>query len=470
MSGWLGRSPLPGRLFWRVYLNGLLLLLLVAIAVASVGAALRHVPAGGGHNPERFAAYAAERVAELRRDPAALEGELRRVRETFGAEVTVYGAGGVLATNVEPPLPPLDERDRSQLSAHAALRRGHHGAFRVRGRHFTFAAPVPGEPGAYVLLSGSFPLPSLLRATSLIMAILLALALASIPLARAIASPLERLGRAVRAFGAGDLTARARLRARGEVAEVAGAFDQMADRIEALLRGERELLANVSHELRTPLARIRVALDLAAEGDHERARRYLAEIGADLGELERLLEDVLTAARLDLSAGREGGSLPLRKERLDARALVTLAAERFRGDHPGRALEVSVEGELPPIDADPALLRRALENLLDNARKYSDAGEAIALSARADQRGVSVEVRDRGIGLDPADLEKIFTPFFRSDRSRARGTGGVGLGLALTKRVVEAHGGSISVESEPGRGTAMRFTVPAAAGAAPRES
>jgi two-component system OmpR family sensor kinase len=297
------------------------------------------------------------------------------------------------------------------------------------------------------------------------MAVLLALALASIPLARAISSPLERLGRAVRAFGAGDLAARARLSARGEVGEVAGAFDQMADRIEALLRGEKELLANVSHELRTPLARIRVALDLAAEGDHERARRCLSEIGADLSELERLVEDVLTAARLDLSEGREGGPLPLRKERVDARALVALAAERFREAHPERALEVSVEGGLPPIDADPALLRRALENLLDNARKYSDAGEAIALSARADPRGVSVEVRDRGIGLDPADRERIFTPFFRSDRSRARGTGGIGLGLALVKRVVEAHGGSITAESAPGRGTAMRFTVPAAADA-----
>ena len=461
MTGRPVRSPLPGRLFWRVYLNGLLLLLLVAIAVAAVGAALRHVPAGGGRNPERFAAYAAERVAELRGDPPALERELRRVRETFGAEVTVYRAGGVLATNVEPPLPPLDGRDRPHLSTPADLRPGHHGAFRVHRRHFTFAAPVPDDPDVYVLLSGSFPLPSLLRVTSLLMAVLLALAVASIPLARAISSPLERLGRAVRAFGAGDLTARARLRARGEVGEVAGAFDQMADRIEALLRTEKELLANVSHELRTPLARIRVALDLAAEGDHDRARRCLAEIGADLGELERLVEDVLTAARLDLAEGREGAPLPLRKEIVDARALVMLAAERFRRENPERALELSVQGELPPLDADPALLRRALENLLDNARKYSDVGQAITLSARADARGVSVEVRDRGIGLDAADLERIFTPFFRSDRSRARGTGGIGLGLALAKRVVEAHGGSITAESEPGRGTAMRFTVPA---------
>jgi len=268
----------------------------------------------------------------------------------------------------------------------------------------------------------------------------------------------------VRAFGAGDLSARARLRERGEVGEVAEAFDQMADRIQALLRTEKELLANVSHELRTPLARIRVALDLAAEGDLERSRRYLAEIGADLDELTQLVEDVLTAARLDLAAGRDPGTeLPLRRERVDGRELVLRAAERFRAAHPERELEVAVDPQLPALDADPALLRRVLDNLLDNARKYSDDGARITLAARWEDRALSVEVVDGGIGLDEADLARLFTPFFRSDRSRARGTGGVGLGLALAKRVVEAHGGRITAESAPAKGMRVRFSVPAAA-------
>ena len=106
------------------------------------------------------------------------------------------------------------------------------------------------------------------------------------------------------------------------------------------------------------------------------------------------------------------------------------------------------------------LLRRVLDNLLDNARKYSDADRPIAVAARARDGMVEVEVRDRGIGLDPGDLARLFTPFFRSDRSRARGTGGVGLGLALAKRVVEAHGGRISAESGPGEGMRVRFSVP----------
>jgi signal transduction histidine kinase len=444
---------LPARLFWRVYLNGLLLLVLVALSVFAVGAALGR--SGLPHNPRRFVEYAALRIGDLRGDRDELARELARVRETFDADVTVYQGGSVLASNVDPPLAPLPPEEEARL-----LR----GALVASHRHFTSAARIAGEPPAYVLLKGNPHAPSLLRGASFIGAVLLALVIASIPLARAIAAPLEKLGRAVREFGGGDLSARARLSARGEVGEVALAFDQMADRIQALLRTEKELLANVSHELRTPIARIRVALDLAAEGDLERSRRYLAEIGADLDELTQLVDDVLTAARLDLAAGREpGAELPLRRERVDGRELVLRAAERFRAAHPGRELEVSVEPELPALDADPALLRRVLDNLLDNARKYSDDGGRITLAARPEQGALSVEVADGGIGLDEADLARLFTPFFRSDRSRARGTGGVGLGLALAKRVVEAHGGRIAAESVPGKGTRVRFSVPAAA-------
>ncbi|GEJ59016.1 sensor histidine kinase [Anaeromyxobacter diazotrophicus] len=446
-------ARLPFRLFWRVYLNGLLLLVLVALAVAGVAEALGREPAG--RSPERFAAYAAARVSELRSEPAALDRELRRLHEAFGARMTYYRGELAVAASDEERLEPLGPDQRPRLAQ---------GAFKVPGRRFTMAAPVPGEPGAYLILTGHVPQHSLLRGASFLTAVLLALALASIPLARAIASPLERLGRAVRAFGAGDLGARARLAAGGEVGEVAQAFDHMADRMQALVRSEKELLANVSHELRTPLARIRVALEMAEEGDLARSRRYLGEIGADLAELSRLVDDVLTAARLELAEDRGASAeLPLRRERADSRDLVLRAAERFQAAHPGRALALEVEETLPEVLADPALLRRVLDNLLDNAGKYSDADRPIVLSARQRDGALEVEVRDRGIGIDAADLPRLFTPFFRTDRSRARGTGGVGLGLALAKRVVEAHGGRIAVESVPGVGTAVRFSVPRAA-------
>jgi signal transduction histidine kinase len=118
---------------------------------------------------------------------------------------------------------------------------------------------------------------------------------------------------------------------------------------------------------------------------------------------------------------------------------------------------------LPALEGDQALLQRAVDNLLDNARKYSEADQPVALRASAGDGRLVVEVQDRGIGIDPADLPKLFTPFFRTDRSRSRASGGVGLGLAMAKRIVEAHGGTISAESRSNAGTTFRVTLPVTA-------
>ena len=445
------RRPHP-RLFWRVYLNGLLLLVLVGVALAVVGSLV-----GRGQmvrSPERLARYAAEQAAEFRGDPDRLASELRRASEAFGVELAVYGySGEMLAAGGDGAPAPIPEADRAQLGA---------GPVHLGPSRLAWAARLPGEPPAYVVMAApprSFPLS---RAAASLAALLVALAVASIPLARAIARPLERLTQAARRLGGGDLSARSGVRGGGEVGELSRAFDEMAGRIEALVRSEKELLANVSHELRTPLSRIRVALDLAEEGEVTQARRYVEEIRLDLAELEQLLEDVLTTARLDLAGGRAGAELPLRRERIPAAEVVASARARFEARHPGRELSVRVEGALPILDADPVLFRRALDNLLDNAAKYSEPPSPVLLSARAAGGALEVEVRDEGIGIDAADLPKVFTPFFRSDRSRTRGTGGVGLGLALARRIVDAHGGTIAAESAPGKGTVLRARIPAA--------
>ena len=178
------------------------------------------------------------------------------------------------------------------------------------------------------------------------------------------------------------------MRRRDELGQVAEAFDEMAERITHLLRSQKELLANVSHELRTPLSRIRVALDLANEGDATLARESLADIAEDLNELERLVQDVLTAARLDLATGQTPGATPpLRLERVEAQTLVDKAAARFRSARPEHRLEVHVDGTLPVLEADPVLLRRALDNLLDNAGKYSEPHTTVRLHARPLEHG-----------------------------------------------------------------------------------
>ncbi len=423
-----------GPLFWRIYLHGVMLLVLVGLAVAAVGFALRRGAEWGPGGPP--ARYAADRIAELTGDPAGLERELARVKEAFGVEASVYAADGrLLATSAPEPEP-----------VPAPRAGGHRFAWNVRLRDggTVVVHSAPHDPARGLFFIG---------------AVLVALALASFPLARSIAAPVERLTVAARALGEGDLSARANVRARGELGELGRAFDEMAARLEALVKGERELLANVSHELRTPLARIRVALELAAEGDLERARRYLGEIGQDLAELDGLVEDVLAAARLEV---RGAAALRVDDRPVDLGAVAREAADRFRASHEGRALELDVAAGLPPLRGDAALLRRLVANLLDNAAKYSEPPSPVALSVRPDGGGAVLEVRDRGIGIAPEDLPRLFTPFFRTDRSRARGTGGTGLGLALAKRIAEAHGGDVSAASGAGEGTTFRVRLPAA--------
>jgi signal transduction histidine kinase len=283
--------------------------------------------------------------------------------------------------------------------------------------------------------------------------------------ARSLARPLQRLTEAARAFGAGRLDVRADMKRSDEIGEVAKAFDDMATRIGKLLQTERELLANVSHELRTPLARIRVALDLANEADPRDVVASIGEIAQDLAELERIVDDVLASARLalDASAPASHPTMLVRAERLDTHALLERSASRFQAAHPDRPLEVRLAKGLPEVIADAVLLRRVIDNLLDNAHKYTEEpAKPITLEARRDGNEVVIEVQDHGIGIDEADLERLFEPFFRADRSRTRATGGLGLGLALARRVVDAHGGTIGFTSEVGEGTVVRVRLPAA--------
>lgn len=276
--------------------------------------------------------------------------------------------------------------------------------------------------------------------------------------ARWIVRPIERLSQATRAIGDGDLTARSGVHRDDEIGELGEDIDEMAQRIERLVASERELLANVAHELRTPLSRIGVALDLAAEGDATRARASLEDIAVDVAELEAIVDDILTAARFALGKAE----LQLRKTTVAPSSIANTAAERLRARHPDRPLALNIDPVLPEIDVDPVLFRRVVDNLLENAHKYTpDGASEIKLAVRQVADLVVFEVEDHGVGIAAEDLPNVFSAFFRAERSRSRETGGVGLGLTLARRIADAHGGTVSLESELGHGTKARLMIPA---------
>ena len=362
-------------------------------------------------------------------------------------------AGRLLGSNSDAPVAPLSAVDRARLDESGAPHlRLSHGTFAAR-----FAAP-DGRSGYGVLVDPNPPQqPPVLLAAVIALGLLSAAALL---FARSLARPLRRLAGAARRFAAGDFTARVQLARRDEVCQVAAAFDELADRVQALLRAQRELLANVSHELRTPLARLRVGLDIAAEADPAVAQAELAGLGEDIVALERLVGDVLAVATLDLASLRADAASPLHLETLDLADLCRRAAARCTANS-GHHLQVDVPPQLV-LEGDWTLLRRVVDNLIENARKYSNPGTDIILAlAHAGARAV-LTVRDHGIGIAPADLPHIFTPFFRADRSRTRRTGGVGLGLTLAQHIVVAHGGSIDIASDPGHGTTVTVSLPVA--------
>ena len=380
----------------------------------------------------------------------------------------------------EPPVSPRTEETRfliDEIAAHAPNRDALEARLRELNVRTGVAVELRDRLGAVVASSGPVTGPRTFTAdwsggtasikmpafqppaggpVFAIAAILVLVGISAVLTAMWLGRPLASLSATARQLGAGDLSARADLRRNDELGDVAEAFNEMAVRIEELVRGQRELLANVSHELRTPLARIRVALDLAAEGSAQDAAASLSGIAGDLAELERLTNDILTSARLEISSAAP----PLRVERTPAKDLIEASVVRFREARPERSLRIEDATAGAQFDVDRMLLRRALDNLLDNAAKYSE-GE-IVLHAKTEPGSLTLEVRDKGAGISPADQKRLFMPFFRADRSRARKTGGLGLGLLLARRIVEAHHGTLEIASQPGEGTVAKIRVPTA--------
>ena len=277
---------------------------------------------------------------------------------------------------------------------------------------------------------------------------------------RRLATPLGDLVDAAGRIEEGDYGARVRERGPREVRSLARAFNAMSARLESTDRERRTFLADVSHELRTPLSVIRGQVEAIEDGVYPADEEHLAPVREATAALERLIDDLRTLALA------ESGSLTLAREPVDLGVLAheSLAAFRATADAAGVALRVEAPTDLPSVRADPARIRGVLGNLLANALRHTPSGGTVTLvvGAGATSQGsgtrperVEVTITDTGPGIAPELLPRVFDRFVKGE-----GSAGSGLGLAIARDVVAAHGGTIEAESEPGKGTTIRFWLP----------
>jgi two-component system phosphate regulon sensor histidine kinase PhoR len=221
----------------------------------------------------------------------------------------------------------------------------------------------------------------------------------------------------------------------------------------------RDFVSNVSHELRTPLAALKALTETLQEGaleDLPAARQFLGRMETEIDTLTQMVQELLELSRI------ESGKVPLQLKSTAPDQLIRLAIERMslQADRAGLEMKSSCPADLPPVLVDVDRMEQVLANLLHNAIKFTPPGGELTLSARRENDRVVFQVADTGVGIAPVDLERIFERFYKADR--ARSGGGTGLGLSIARHLVEAHGGRIWAESEPGKGSIFYFSLPIA--------
>jgi signal transduction histidine kinase len=285
-------------------------------------------------------------------------------------------------------------------------------------------------------------------------------------LSSALTDRIRLINQAAQAISRGELDVRIEPQGRDEMAELARTFNEMAVQLRAVERkqGEldnlrRDLIAWVSHDLQTPLASMRAIVEALADGvveDEETKQRYLATIQKDIRELSELIDDLFQMTQLD------AGGLALDRDQSSLVDLLSDTLESFRAlaSQQEVVLTASMAPELDFVYMDTRLIGRVLNNLIGNALRHTRPGGRVQVTAERIAGMVSIKVADSGEGIDQEDLPYIFDRFYRGEKSRSRRTGGAGLGLAISRGIVEAHGGEINVESNPGGGSTFCFTLP----------
>ena len=263
--------------------------------------------------------------------------------------------------------------------------------------------------------------------------------------------PVRRLIRAAGALADGDYSVRVEPTGSRSMRSVVASFNDMATRLESADEQRRRLLADLSHELRTPLTVVRGEIEAMLDGVHEPSPDELAALIGEVAVMERLLDDLRTLSLL------EAGVLDLHPEPTDLAALVDDVADahRRRATELGVVVEVAVAPEVPEVVVDPVRMREVLSNLAVNALRAMPDGGVLTLGGNRQERSVTLTVADTGTGIEPDELDRVFDRFHKGSTSR-----GSGLGLTISRDLVEAHGGSIEIASEVGRGTEVAVSLP----------
>jgi signal transduction histidine kinase len=330
----------------------------------------------------------------------------------------------------------------------------------LRSRLVAVAVLAAGLPLAVLLLSGvvmvkmgeDIVLVGIAAASS---AVGLAMALL---VARSVTRSIDRLRAASAELAAGELGARAPEAGPVELAELGASFNDMAGRLEDLFDARRELVVWASHDLRTPLASLQAMLEALEDGLGD-PDRYVASMGEQVQVLGRLVDDLFELATIDAGVL----TVELREAALSGVVESCLRGLEVEAARRSVRLESRVDGELPPVLCAPEHVERVLVNLVSNALRHTPSDGSVAVRVEPGADDVRVSVEDTGEGLAPEALRRMFDRFWRGDEARTSGRGGAGLGLAISRALVEAQGGRIWAENRPGGGARVSFTLPRAA-------
>jgi signal transduction histidine kinase len=277
-------------------------------------------------------------------------------------------------------------------------------------------------------------------------------------LARGMTQPLRDMAQAAHRMELGDYSVRVVAASRDEVGQLATAFNRMSGELEHLESSRRDLVANVSHELKTPITAIQAHLENLLDGVEEPDPRTLQVMLAQSQRLGRLVEQLLDLSRL------ESGEVPLHRVAVPLAPLVSQVVSEIQVARSDRSVTLASEvpDELPLVEADRERVHQVLFNLVDNAVRFTPPGGSVTVSAHRHNGSVEIAVSDTGVGIGPEHLPRLFERFYRVDSARSREDGGTGIGLAIARSVVEAHGGHIQAQSELGKGSVFTFDLPVA--------